>query len=118
MEIINEVKPLALRSKAWLEIEGHPVIGEGRLTMLQAIHQYGSILRASQETGISYRRMRGAIRDMEKAIGKPLVRAYRGGGDRGGAELTPAAHALLDSFEKVTHALREIADAKFVEVFR
>lgn len=106
-----------LKSKAWLEIGGHPVIGRGRMAMLQAIDRYGSILRASQETGISYRKMRGAIRDMETAIGRPLVEARRGGESGGGAVLTEYARELLSSFEKFSVALQQDADDHFKGVF-
>ena len=85
-----------IRSKLWLEIEGRPVIGEGRLAMLEAIDRHRSIRDASRETGISYRRMRGAIQDMERAIGCALVATHRGGKAGGRSELTPAAVALLD----------------------
>lgn len=107
-----------LRSKVWLEVEGHPVMGEGRLAMLQAIDRHGSIINASRETGISYRRMRGAIRDMEKALGRPLVKAYRGGGEGGGAVLTADAHALIDAFQRFAAGLQQEADARFQRSFK
>jgi molybdate transport system regulatory protein len=106
------------RSKVWIEVEGRPVMGEGRMAMLQAIHRHGSIIHASRETGISYRKMRGAIRDMEKAVGHPLVKAYRGGGDGGGAVLTPEAHQLVDAFRKFSTGLRQEADARFQRNFK
>ncbi len=106
-----------IRSKLWLEIEGHPVIGEGRLTMLEAIHRHQSMLEASRETGISYRRMRGAIRDMERVIGCALVATYRGGTAGGRSELTPTALALLNSFKALTDGFRSEADVRFHKYF-
>ena len=106
-------KRWGLRSKLWLECEGNPVMGEGRMKMLQSIDRNGSIKLAAHETGISYRRMRGAIREMERAIGFPLVRTQRGGGGGGGAGLTPAAHALMEAFEKLSAGFQRNADARF-----
>jgi molybdate transport system regulatory protein len=106
-----------IRSKLWLEIEGHPVIGEGRLAMLEAIHRHRSMIEASRETGISYRRMRGAIRDMEQVIGCALVATYRGGAAGGRSELTPAALALLKSFKALTAGFRNEADVRFHKYF-
>ncbi len=111
-------KQLTVRSKVWLELEGHPVIGEGRVAMLQAIDRHGSIVRAAHETGISYRRMRGAVRDMETALGRPLVFTFRGGGQGGGAMLTPEAQELMACFEKFVHAFQKDADALFRKNFR
>jgi molybdate transport system regulatory protein len=106
-------KQWGLRSKLWLECEGIPVIGEGRMKMLQSIHNSGSIKLAAHDTGISYRRMRGAIHEMESTIGYPLVRTQRGGDGGGGAELTSAAHALMDTFAKLSAGFQHDADARF-----
>jgi molybdate transport system regulatory protein len=111
-------RPWNLRSKVWLELEGHPVIGEGRIAMLQAIHRHGSILHASREIGISYRRVRGAIRDMENTLGCPLVKAFRGGEEGGGAKLTSTAQDLVDSFNRVANGFQNEIDTRFREVFR
>jgi molybdate transport system regulatory protein len=117
---MKEIKPMEwrVRSKVWIEVEGRPVMGEGRMAMLQAIHRHGSIINASRETGISYRKMRGAIRDMENAVGHPLVKAYRGGGEGGGAMLTPEALALVDAFRKFSDGLRQEADDRFCRNFK
>ncbi|MDM8536441.1 LysR family transcriptional regulator, partial [Desulfobacterales bacterium HSG17] len=109
-------KQWAMRSKAWLEIEGNPVIGEGRMVMLQAIDYHGSFIQASKEIGISCRKIRGAVRDMEKAVGKPLVKAYRGGGDGGGTTLTPTAHKLIEFFKQFTNGFQKQADICFKEI--
>ncbi|MBL0714463.1 MAG: LysR family transcriptional regulator [Desulfosarcina sp.] len=111
-------KQLGLRSKVWLEWHGRPVMGEGRLIMLQAIAHHGSFLHAAQATGISYRRIRGAVRDMENTIGHAMVRVYRGGGNGGGAELTDAALELMESYQQMARGFRQAADLRFEAVFR
>jgi molybdate transport system regulatory protein len=106
-----------LKTKLWLELEGHPLIGEGRIAMLQAIQRHGSILKASRELAISYRRVRGAIRDMEATLGCPLVKAFRGGEEGGGARLTPAAQELVTAFNRVADGFQRAADRRFGEIF-
>lgn len=102
-----------LRSKLWLECDGKPVIGDGRMAMLRAIQRNGSIKLAAGETGIAYRRMRGAIHEMELVIGVPLVRIQRGGGGGGGATLTAAARRLMAAFEKLSTGFQREADDRF-----
>ena len=109
----SKPKQWAFRSKIWLEIEGQPVIGEGRMAMLQSIDRHGSIINASREMGIPYRRMRGAIQDMEKALGRPLVKAFRGGGDGGGAHLTSTAHELLTSYNQINDRFQQEITTRF-----
>jgi molybdate transport system regulatory protein len=93
-------KQLATRSKVWLELDGKPFFGEGRYTMLKSIDRYGSIKRASEETGIPYRRIRGAIYLMEKSAGIILVVRSRGGAFGGGAGISETARALIRWFEQ------------------
>jgi molybdate transport system regulatory protein len=110
-----DVRKWELRSKVWLEWDGRPIMGEGRMAMLQAIDRCGSIIEASRETGISYRKIRGAIREMEDILRRPVVRAHRGGERGGGATLTPAARDLLDFFRRLSGGFRQDMDAKFRE---
>ena len=106
-----------LRSKLWLEVNGHPVIGEGRMAMLEAIDRHGSIKQASLETGIAYRKMRGAIREMESILGRSMVMAFRGGKDQGGANLTAEAHELMAFYTKLADSLQKEMDTRFQEFF-
>ena len=92
-------RELAVRSKVWLELDGKPFFGEGRYSILKAIDRYGSITRAAEETGVSYRRIRGAIYSMERTIGMELVTRSRGGKEGGSAVITEAARELMFLFE-------------------
>ncbi len=103
-------KKLAARSKVWLELDGKPFFGTGRYAVLRSIERYGSIKRASEETGIPYRRIRGAIYLMEKAIGVPLVVRSRGGASGGSASISAAASELLQLYEKQEAGVRERVD--------
>ena len=96
-----------VRFKLWLEIDGHPVIGQGRAAMLTAIDENGSIIEAARTLGISYRKIRGAISDMERYVGNSLVKTHRGGGHGGGAQLTPYARELVERYLKVLQEFRE-----------
>ncbi len=98
----------------WLEYDGKPVMGEGRKNMLRSIHRNGSMKLAASETGISYRRLRGAIHEMEGILGYPLVMIQRGGGGGGGsARLTQRAHNLLKTYDKIAFGFHRKADVRF-----
>jgi molybdate transport system regulatory protein len=106
----------AFRSKIWLEVGGRAVIGSGRMAMLESIHRTGSMLNAAREMGIPYRRVREAIQDMEDAVGRPLVEAYRGGSEGGGAQLTETAHELVASYNEISDRFQREITARFREV--
>lgn len=116
--VVSKAKQLSMKSKLWLELQGRPIMGAGRMAMLEAIDDHRSILQASRETGISYRRIRGAIHDMETALGQTLVLTRRGGREGGYAELTPAAMALLDAFKALSKGFQDASDIRFKNIFR
>ncbi|MFO7813730.1 MAG: LysR family transcriptional regulator, partial [Pelovirga sp.] len=57
---------IRIRSKIWLEVNGQPFLGGGRLRLLRAIAATGSINAASQQLGISYRKAWSQLQEMEK----------------------------------------------------
>ena len=106
-----------IRSKVWLELDGKPIIGEGRWNILHAIEKSGSIVGASRVTGISYRRIWGAIQDMEQAVGHPIVLTQRGGSKGGGTELTFVARDLMERFQQSQKGIRDKVDGRFEKTF-
>lgn len=65
--------------------------------LLQAVHAQGSIQRAAEATGSSYRHVWGALKHWQDVLGQPLVRWNQGHP----ARLTPFAERLLHA---ETHA--------------
>jgi molybdate transport system regulatory protein len=114
---VDKTNPFSLKSKLWLELKGRPIMGQGRMAMLEAIQYHGSIVQASRLTGISYRRIRGAIHDMEAALGQTLVLTHRGGPEGGSAELTPVAMGLLEDFKALSLGFQDASDIRFKNVF-
>lgn len=107
---------LRIRSKIWLEVNGQPFLGGGRLRLLRAIAATGSINAASQQLGISYRKAWSQLREMEKH-GIPLVKREKGGSGGGRSVITPQARELLKNFDEVQEGLHQMIDDKFDQVF-
>lgn len=78
--MLRESKELKVKVKIWIEDEnGKMVFGTGRMRILEAVHQNGSILAAAKELGMSYRAVWGKIKASEERLGQPLVRKHMGG---------------------------------------
>nr|WP_224746859.1 LysR family transcriptional regulator [Pelovirga terrestris] len=107
---------MRIRSKIWLEVNGQPFLGGGRLRLLRAIAATGSINAASQQLGISYRKAWSQLQEMEKH-GIPLVERERGGSGGGRSVITPQARELLKNFDEVQEGLHQMIDDKFDQVF-
>ena len=113
----NSHNEMQIRSKLWIDIDGEPVFGRGRMLLLKAIGSTGSINHAAQEVRISYRRAWSYIKAMEERLGIQLVERRTGGKDGGGALLTDEARSFLDKYEQLDAGIREMVDKRFSLVF-
>jgi molybdate transport system regulatory protein len=63
-------------------------IGPGKVLLLEAIRDTGSISQAGRSLGMSYRRAWLLVDDMNRCFREPVVTAQPGGSQGGGAALT------------------------------
>lgn len=111
------MKAITARSKIWLEVDGQPLLGNGRAALLDAIATHGSINAAAKELGLGYRRAWATIKSMEEQLETALVLREKGGADGGRSLLTIEAHDLLQRFKLLKDGMRESIDARFLEIF-
>jgi molybdate transport system regulatory protein len=76
-------------------------LGPGKVDLLKAILETGSIRQAAANLEMSYMRAWLLIRTMNRCFKEPLVDAARGGSRRGGAQLTATGKAALALYEKL-----------------
>lgn len=107
---------IRIRSKIWLEVDGQPFLGDGRLRLLRAIASAGSINAAAQMLGISYRKAWSQVQEMEKH-GIPLVECEKGGSGGGRSVITAQAREILSKFDEVQQGLHQMIDARFNQIF-
>jgi molybdate transport system regulatory protein len=108
---------MEVRSKIWLAVDGEPVFGSGRETLLKAIERLGSINKAAKDINLSYRKALSYIQTMEQRLGKTLVERKTGGLHGGGASLTEEAKEFMRKYELLEEGVNEMLDKKFLEVF-
>jgi molybdate transport system regulatory protein len=76
-------------------------IGPGKIKLLEAIRDAGSITRAGISLGMSYRRAWLLVDDMNNCFREPVVSAQVGGSRGGGAELTAFGARLIDQYRAI-----------------
>lgn len=99
-----------IRGKHWVELDGTPIIGDGRAALLEAVRRRGSILGAARATGIPYKRAWVHIREAEASLGARLILPVRGGAGGGGTRLSELGERLLAAYRKAESQLREELD--------
>lgn len=85
-----------LRLRVWIEQEDELYIGIGSTLLLQHIEKLGSLRKAAEALGMSYRRAWGKLKNAEERIGQPLVEKTKGQGQR--FNLSPFGKELMEKF--------------------
>jgi molybdate transport system regulatory protein len=106
-----------IKAKFWIENKGEVVAGVGKIALLQAVGRLGSIQRAADELGMSYRHAWGAVKKIEQRAGFRIVDTKLGGRDRG-AQLTPKGRAFVKIMDSLLNDLRTTVEKKFRQKFQ
>ncbi|MGQ9565978.1 MAG: TOBE domain-containing protein [Candidatus Bathyarchaeales archaeon] len=97
------------KAKIWLEFNGASLLGEGGAEILEAIKKEKSISKAARTAGMSYRYVWNYLAKIEKNLGKPIVKRFKGGkAGGGGAELNTLGQSLLKEYKKIKGYVGEI----------
>ncbi len=87
-------------------------IGPGKMELLRAVAEQGSISGAARLLGMSYKRAWSLLNELQRAVPAPLIETAAGGSRGGGATVTPAGLALLAQYDELertcTHAAAPI----------
>ena len=67
---------MEIKAKFWIENKGEVVLGGGKTALLLTLDRLGSIQRAADEFGMSYRHAWGAIEKVEQRAGFKIVDQY------------------------------------------
>lgn len=81
-------------------------IGPGKVALLEAIAQTGSITAAAKELGMSYRRAWILVDETNRCLAQPAVEAAAGGQRGGGAALTASAQEFVRRYRAIERQLQ------------
>jgi molybdate transport system regulatory protein len=92
---------MEVKSRIWIEKNGKPFLGNGRVALLKAIQQTQSINAASKKMKMSYKKAWLIIKEMEALVEQPIVVKVIGGKDGGGSTITDYGMYLIRYFEEI-----------------
>jgi molybdate transport system regulatory protein len=76
-------------------------IGPGKVELLEAISEHGSLTSAAKALGISYRRAWMMLDELSRALKRPAVETASGGVHGGGTALTPLGEELVQRYRRI-----------------
>jgi len=94
-----------VRLRIYLGKDEHK-LGPGKVQLLEAIREHGSISAAARSMGMAYRHAWELVDDLNRCFQSPVVAASTGGRAGGGAEITPLGEELIQRFHAMEKATR------------
>ncbi len=92
---------LQMRGSLWLAVDGQPLGGHGRIALLRAVAEQGSITQAAKAFGMSYKAAWDAINTLNQRAGQAVVERCTGGRGGGATRLTNHGRRLVERYEQV-----------------
>ncbi|MCX7966113.1 MAG: LysR family transcriptional regulator [Syntrophorhabdaceae bacterium] len=102
--------------KVWIDSDGK-AFGEGPYRLLKLVEKTGSLHKAAQVMGMSYRKAFGVIHNAESRLGITLLVRKIGGESGGGSKLTEEGKAFLEVYERFNNELAETIEKIYNKYF-
>lgn len=91
-------------------------LGPGKVDLLDAIEEAGTLAGAAQRLGMSYMRAWKLVQTMNACFREPLVETTRGGKAHGHATLTESGRAVRDLYRRMETEFQEAVDGSWQEL--
>lgn len=99
------------RIRLRIDFDGERYIGHGRIELLELIGRHGSISKAAQAMGMSYKRAWYLMDGFNAMFREPLIERQHGGKGGGSATLTPFGERVVAEYRTMeAKALQVFAD--------
>ena len=91
-----------LKYKVWLvTTSGEEIIDDSDFVLLKRIYEYGSLRKAAEKQGISYRNAWGTLERAEEVLRFKLIDKQRGGKGGGETRLTEDGEKLIHCYDEL-----------------
>ena len=90
-----------IKSRIWIENEDNVLLGEGRVRLLKAIEETGSLSKAAKSLNLSYKKAWRLMDSVNKSAKQPVTINSIGGKGGGGTILTDYGKSLITAFDTI-----------------
>lgn len=84
-----------------IDFAEHSSLGPGKILLLEAIRDSGSLSQGARNIGMSYRRAWLLVESLRASFREPVTMASRGGKEGGGMSVTKFGDALIRSYREL-----------------
>ena len=87
-------------------------IGPGKICLLEAIRDCGSLSQGARNIGMSYRRAWLLVESLKQSFREPVTVASAGGKDGGGMRVTEFGDALIKTYRELEREFAKLAERR------
>jgi molybdate transport system regulatory protein len=91
----------AVRFRLRIQYNGRIAIGPGKIDLLEAVREHGSISAAARSIGMSYRRAWLLLDELNQSLSVPATTSEQGGQSGGGSALTAVGEQLIHLYRDI-----------------
>jgi len=91
-------------------------IGPGKIDLLEAIAETGSITAAAKHLDMSYRRAWLLLDELNRCLKKPAVDSAKGGTHGGGSEVTATGRKIISLYRRVEQTAASACKADLAQL--
>ncbi len=104
----------------WVKIvlPGRGAVGPGKVALLRAVSETGSISAAARSLELSYKKAWELVDDLNGMFKEPVVQTHIGGSARGGATLTAFGERLIGIYDQANAAANAASASLLDEIKR
>lgn len=102
-----------LQVKLWISGENGSLMGKGKLRLLEAIQETGSIRKAASSLNMSYKKAWNQVNTMNLEAQSPVVVKSSGGVGGGGAVVTDEGIRLMRDYAELNENCLKLIEEEF-----
>jgi molybdate transport system regulatory protein len=95
-----------------IDFAAHSSVGPGKICLLEAIRDAGSLSQAARTVGMSYRRAWLLVESLNQSFRQPVTVASTGGKDGGGMLVTEFGDALIRNYRELERDFATLAERR------
>ena len=95
-----------------IDFTEHSSIGPGKILLLEAIRDAGSLSQGARDIGMSYRRAWLLLDSLKQSFREPVTVASTGGKDGGGMLVTEFGEALIRTYRELEREFAKLAERR------
>ena len=92
-----------------IDFAEHSSVGPGKIRLLEAIRDSGSLSQGARKIGMSYRRAWLLAESLRQSFREPVIVASKGGKDGGGMLVTEFGDALIKNYRELERDFAALA---------